>query len=97
MSIKKIDKFEKSNPTIAVNVLFSNKKSQDIYIARRSGRNIKCEKQVNLLMIVDGEKWHNIKIKNISRLSSNSNGKNQARISLLPELSQRFLDRVSKR
>ena len=75
VSIKKIDKFEKNNPVIAVNVLFSNKKSQDIYTARRSGRNIKCEKQVNLLMIVDGEKRHYIAIKNISRLLSKLNGK----------------------
>ena len=28
VSIKKIDKFEKNNPAMAVNVLFSNKKSQ---------------------------------------------------------------------
>ena len=53
VSIKKIDKFEKNNPDIAVNVLFSNKKN--IYTARRSERNVKCKKQVNLLMIVDGE------------------------------------------
>ena len=41
VSIKKIDKFEKNNPGIAVNVLFCNKKSpkKDIYTARRSGRN----------------------------------------------------------
>ena len=36
VSIKKIDKSEKSNPGIAVNVLFSNKKNQNIYTARRS-------------------------------------------------------------
>ena len=36
VSIKKIDKFEKNNPGIAVNVLFSNKKNQNIYTARRS-------------------------------------------------------------
>ena len=52
-SIKKIDKFEKNNP--GINVLFSNKKSQNIYTTRRSEHNVKCKKQVNLLMIVDGE------------------------------------------
>ena len=36
VSIKRIDKFEKNNPGIAVNVLFSNKKNQNIYTARRS-------------------------------------------------------------
>ena len=58
VSIKKIDKFEKNNPDIAVNVLFSNKKNQNIYTACRSENNLKCKKQVNLLMIVDGEKRH---------------------------------------
>ena len=74
VSIKKIDKFEKNNPGIAVNVLFSNKKNQNIYTARRSGRNVKCKKQVNLLMIVDGEKRHYTTIKSISRLLSKLKG-----------------------
>ena len=75
VSIKKIDKFEKNNPGIAVNVLFSNKKNQNIYTARRSERNVKCKKQVNLLMIVDGEKRHYTAINNISKLLSKLNGK----------------------
>ena len=75
MSIKKIDKFEKNNPGIAINVLFSNKKNQNIYTARRSGRNMECKKQVNLLMIEDGGKRHYTAIKNISRLLSKLNGK----------------------
>ena len=56
VSIKMIHKFEKNNPDIAVN-MFSNKKSQkkNIYTIRWLGRNIKCKKLVNLLMIVDGE------------------------------------------
>ena len=44
VSIKKVDKFEKNNPGIAVNVLFSNKKNQNIYTARRSERNVNCKK-----------------------------------------------------
>ena len=48
VSIKKIDKFEKNNPGIAVNVLFSNNKNQNIYTARRSECNVKCKNQVNL-------------------------------------------------
>ena len=75
VSIKKIDKFEKNNPGISVNVLFSNKKS--IYTARRSERNVKCKKQVNLLMIVDGEERHYTTIKNVSRLLSKLNGNTQ--------------------
>ena len=75
VSIKKIDKFEKNNSCIAVNLLFSNKKSQNqnIYTARRSGRNAKCKKQVNLLMIEDGEKRHYTAIKGISRLLKSLN------------------------
>ena len=36
VSIKKIDKFEKNNPGIAVNALLSKKNNQNIYTARRS-------------------------------------------------------------
>ena len=73
--IKKIDKFEKNNPGTTVNVLFSKKKSQNIHTAHRSGRNITCKKQVNLLMIVDGQKRHYTTIKSISTLISKLNGK----------------------
>ena len=73
--IKKIDKFEKNNPGIAVNVLFSNNKNKNIYAARRLERNVKCKKQVDLLMIVDDEKRHYTTIKSISRLLSKLNGK----------------------
>ena len=74
VSIKK-KRREKNNPGIAVNVLFSNKKSpkNDIYAVRRSERNVKCKKQVNLLMIKDGEKKHYTAIKNISRLLKSLN------------------------
>ena len=77
VSIKKIDKFEKNNPRMAVNVLFSNKKSskKDIYTVRKSERNVKCKKQVNLLMIVASEKTHYTAIKNMSRPLSRLNGK----------------------
>ena len=75
VSINKIDKFEKNNPGMAVNVLFSKKKCQNIYTAERSKRNVKCKERVNLLMIEDGEKRHYTTIKNISRLLSKLNGK----------------------
>ena len=75
-------------------MLFSNKKS--IYTARRSGRNVKCKKQLNLLIIVDCEKRHYTAIKNISRLLSKLNGETK-RISLLHELFELLSDRVSKR
>ena len=77
VSIKKIDKFEKNNLGMAVNVFFNNKKGQkkNIYTVRKSGRNVKYKKQVNLLMIVDGEERHYTAIKNVSRLLSKLNGK----------------------
>ena len=56
---------------------FSNKKNQNTYTARRSELKVKCKNQVNLLMIVDGEKRHYTAIKNISRLLSKLNGKTQ--------------------
>ena len=73
VSIKEIYKFEKSSPGIPVKVLFNNKKSQNIYAARRSERNVKCKKQVNLLIIEDGEKKHYTAIKGISRLLKSLN------------------------
>ena len=66
LAIQKIGKFERNNPGIAVNVLFNKKGS--IYTNCRSELNGKRSKQVNLLMIVDGENRHCTAIKNISRL-----------------------------
>ena len=57
-SIQKVSKFERKNPGITVNVLFSNIKNKYIHTARRIELNGKCKKQVNLLMLVDGEKRH---------------------------------------
>ena len=54
-------------------MLFSNKKSQNIYTVRRSEHNVGCKKQVILLMIEDGEKRHYTAIKNISRLLKSLN------------------------
>ena len=62
-----------NNPGIAVNVLFSNKKKRNIYTVRRPESNVKCKKQVNLLMIADGENRHYTAIKSISRLLKSLN------------------------
>ena len=56
-------------------MLFSKKKSQNIYTVRRSKHNVECKKQVNLLMIEDGGKRHYTAIKNIFRLLSKLNGR----------------------
>ena len=54
--IEKIGTFKRNNPGIVVNVLFNKKES--ICTARRSELNGKCSKQVNLLIIADGENRH---------------------------------------
>ena len=76
VSIKKINKFEKNSPGMAVNVLFNNMKNQKkiMYKVHRSRLKRKCKKQVTLLMIEDGERRHTA-IKNISRHLSKLNGK----------------------
>ena len=62
---------------MAVNVLFSSKKNQNIYTAHRSERNVKCKKQINLLMTEDGGKRHYTAIKGISRLLKFLNATNK--------------------
>ena len=63
MAVKNIDKFEKNNKDIAVNVLYLHQKEEGkskgkITILRRSDGNTTCDKVVNLLLITDGEKRH---------------------------------------
>ena len=53
----------------------TTKVRKKVYTIRRSGHNRKCKEQVNLLMIVDGERRHYTAVKNISRLLSKLNGK----------------------
>ena len=61
-------KFEQNNKTIALNVLFVPHNIETIRVAHRSEYNHKREKQVNLLMITDGNKWHYFAIINLSAL-----------------------------
>ena len=97
VSIKKINKFEKNNPGIAVNLLFSKKKSQNIYTVRRSEHNMECKKQVNLLMIEDDGKGHYTAIKNISRLLLKLNGKTRGAYHFCMNCLNGFLNSLSKR
>ena len=83
VSIKRIDKFEKNNPGIAVNVLFNKKKSQNIWTVRRSEHNVKCKKQVNLLMIEDEEMRHYTANKGISRLLKSLNATTKVHITFV--------------
>ena len=71
-------KFEQNNKTIALNILFVPYNTETIRVAYRSEYNHKREKQVNLLMITDGNKWHYLARITLSALlakkSSNHNG-----------------------
>ena len=80
MTVSKIDKFEKNNPDIAVNVLYlhhpkEGKSKGKITILQRSDGNTSRSKVVNLLLITDNEKSHYKAIKSLSRLLRRKNSK----------------------
>ena len=56
-------KFEKDNVTIALNILYA--KQEKIYPAYVSKHNSNREKQVILLMILNGGRWHYLAVKKI--------------------------------
>ena len=51
-------KFELNNESIALNILYVPYNTRKIQVACKSKHNLACDKQVILLMIADGEKWH---------------------------------------
>ena len=71
-------KFERNNKAIALNILFIPHNTKIISVAYRSEYNHKRKKQVILLMITDGKKWHYLAVTNLSALlqgnSSNHEG-----------------------
>ena len=56
------------NNDIALNILYIPHNTKKIQLAYRSKNNLTCDKQIILLMITDGEKWHYLVVKNLSRL-----------------------------
>ena len=70
-------KFELNNESIAHNVLYVPHNTGKIHLAYKSKHNLTREKQVILLMITDGEKWHYTAVKRLSGLlrgvTSNNN------------------------
>ena len=60
-------KFELNNE-IALNILYFPHNTKKIEIAYKSKHNLAREKQVILLMISNGENWHYLTVKNLSRL-----------------------------
>ena len=75
---KEWQKFERKNDTIALNVLYVEQNTKKINIAYKSKYNNKRKKQVILLMIGDGKKYHYLAVTNLSELlqgnSSNHRG-----------------------
>ena len=73
-----MEKIEQNNESIAINILYVPYNTRKIHIAYKSRHNLTREKQVILLMITDGEKWHCLVVKNLSGslrgVTSNHNG-----------------------
>ena len=57
-------KFESSNKSIALNILYMSYNIQEIRHAYKSKYKLKHENQVIILMITDGKKWHYLAVKN---------------------------------
>ena len=53
------------NNNIALNILYIPHNTKKIQLAYRSKNNLTCDKQIILLMITDGEKWHYLVVKNV--------------------------------
>ena len=60
-------KFELNNK-IALNILYVPHNTRKVNVAYKSKYNLTCDKQVILLMITDGEKWHYLVVKNLPGL-----------------------------
>ena len=65
---KEWQKFEQNNKTIALNILYVKHNTKKISVVYRSKHNNKRKKQVILLMIGDGEKYHYLAVTNLSAL-----------------------------
>ena len=77
-SVKKDwNRFEVNDKNVAFNILYIPYNTKKVEIAYKSKHNLVRDNQIILLMITDGEKWHYVAVKNLSRLlrgiSSNHN------------------------
>ena len=72
------NKFELNNKNVALNILYVPFNTKKVEIAYKSKYNLIRDKQIILLMISNGENWHYLVVKNLSRLlrriSSNHDG-----------------------
>ena len=60
-------KFELNNK-VTINILYVPHNTKKIQLAYKSKNNLTCDKQVILLMITNGEKWHYLTVKNLPGL-----------------------------
>ena len=60
-------KFECNNE-VALNILYVPYNTRKINIAYKSKNNLTCDKQIILLMITNGKKWHYLTVKNLPGL-----------------------------
>ena len=56
------------NNDIVLNILYIAHNTKKIQLDYRSKYNLTCDKQIILLMITHGEKWHYLAVKNLSGL-----------------------------
>ena len=56
------------NHEIALNILYIPHNTRKIQVAYKSKQNLTCDKQVILLMITNGEKWHYLTVNNLPGL-----------------------------
>ena len=68
-------KFELNNESIALNILYPHK-TREICFAYKSKHNLTREKQVILLMITNGKRWHYIAVTRLSGLLRGVTGNN---------------------
>ena len=61
------EKFE-SNNEIALSILYVPHNTKKIHVAYKSRHNLTCDKQIIVLMISNGEKWHYLTVKNLPGL-----------------------------
>ena len=83
VNLKQIDRFEKQNDSLSINVFgYAN----SVYPLRIS--QFDREKQVDLLLVSDENKQHYCLIKSMSRLLSMQTSKHKGKVFYLPEVSQ---------
>ena len=72
------NRFEVNNKNVALNILYVPFNTKKIEIAYKSKYNLVRDNQIILLMISNGENWHYLAVKSLSRLlrgiTSNHNG-----------------------